>query len=97
MDTATLIKLLNVAALMAIKLAMGMQGKFGAVMGSTRPLRRLVLCLFANYVMVPAVTVGLLYLFQANPMVWVSFLVLARPTLPSWPGMADLPVSRARS
>jgi bile acid:Na+ symporter, BASS family len=77
MDTAALIKLLNVTALIAIMLAMGMQVKFQAVMGSTRPLRRLALCLFANYVLVPAVTVGLLYLFQANPMVWVGFLVLA--------------------
>jgi BASS family bile acid:Na+ symporter len=76
-DTAALIKLLNVASLMAIMLAMGMQVKFAAVLGSTRPLRRLVLCVLANYVLVPAVTVGLLYLFQANPMVWVGFLVLA--------------------
>jgi BASS family bile acid:Na+ symporter len=77
MDTATLIKLLNVIALMAIMLAMGLQVKFEAVTGSTRPLRRLILCLLANYVLVPAVTVGLLYLFQSNPMVWVGFLVLA--------------------
>src|SRR5262245_57563809 len=75
MDTA--IKLVNITALMAIMLAMGMQVKFEAVMSSTRPLRRVLLGLLANYVLVPIVTLGLLYLFQANPMVSVGFFVLA--------------------
>ena len=46
-----------------------------AVLGP--PSRLLVLGLIANYVIVPAVTVGLLLLFQADPMVSAGFLILA--------------------
>ena len=38
---------------------------------------QLLLGLFANYVLVPAVTFGLLCVFQANPMVSVGFFILA--------------------
>jgi bile acid:Na+ symporter, BASS family len=75
META--IKLLNVVALMAIMLAMGLQVKFDAVMASTRPVRRVLLGLVANYVLVPIVTLLLLQVFQANPMVSIGFFVLA--------------------
>lgn len=75
META--IKLLNVTALMAIMLAMGMQVKFEAVMASTRPVRRVLLGVLANYLLVPIVTLVLLHAFQANPMVSVGFFVLA--------------------
>jgi BASS family bile acid:Na+ symporter len=72
-----MITLLNVTALVTIMLAMGMQVRFEAVMASTRPLHRVGLGLLANYVLVPIVTLGLLYLFRANPMVSVGFFVLA--------------------
>ena len=75
META--IKLLNVTALIAIMLAMGLQVKFEAVMASTRPLHRVFLGLLANYVLVPIVTLVLLHLFHANPLVAVGFFVLA--------------------
>lgn len=75
MDTA--IQILNVAALMAIMLVMGMQVKFEAVMASTRPLFQVLLGLLANYVLVPIVTLVLLHLFGANALVSVGFFVLA--------------------
>jgi BASS family bile acid:Na+ symporter len=77
MDTALVVQLLNVTALITIMLAMGMQVKFEAVMASTRPLHRVLLGLIANYVLVPIVTLILLHLFQANPMVSIGFFVLA--------------------
>jgi predicted Na+-dependent transporter len=46
-------------------------------MASTRPLERVLLGLLANYVLVRVITLGLLYLFQANPMASVGFFVLA--------------------
>jgi BASS family bile acid:Na+ symporter len=77
LDTAALITLLNVIALVAIMLAMGMQVKFQAVTASVRPVHRVALGMLANYVLVPAVTVGLLVLFQAPPLVAAGFLILA--------------------
>ena len=76
-DTSRLVALLNVSALVTIMLAMGLQVTFEDVLLSARRPRQLLLGLFANYVLVPAVTLGLLYIFQANPMVSVGFLILA--------------------
>lgn len=77
MTTANIVVLLNVTALATIMLAMGMQVKFTAVRDSVRPIYRVVLGLIANYGLVPAVTVLLLYAFQADPMVSAGFLILA--------------------
>jgi BASS family bile acid:Na+ symporter len=76
-DPQRLVALLNVTALVAIMVSMGLQVRFEAVLASTRPALRVVLGLFANYVLVPAVTVGLLNLFQADAMVSAGFLILA--------------------
>jgi BASS family bile acid:Na+ symporter len=75
--TPSLITLLNVTALETIMLSMGLQVKFEDVLDSARPARLLVLGLLANYGIVPMVTLGLLWLFQANPMVSVGFFILA--------------------
>jgi BASS family bile acid:Na+ symporter len=72
-----LISLLNLTALVAIMLSMGLQVKWQAVMTSARPVLLVVLGLFANYLLMPAITLGLLYLFQADPMVSAGFLILA--------------------
>jgi BASS family bile acid:Na+ symporter len=76
-ETTTLIALLNVAALVTIMLSMGLQVNIQDILASARPARPLVLGLLANYVIVPIVTLGLLSLFQANPMVSVGFFILA--------------------
>ena len=69
--------LLNVTALVAIMLSMGMKVTLESLLSSAHRRRLLVLGLIANYVIVPAVTVGLLLLFQAHPMVSAGFLILA--------------------
>jgi BASS family bile acid:Na+ symporter len=76
-NTPTFVALLNVFALVTIMLAMGLQVKFQAVTGSVRPAHRVALGMLANYVLVPAVTVLLLYLFGAQPLVSAGFLILA--------------------
>jgi BASS family bile acid:Na+ symporter len=72
-----LINLLNVAALVTMMLSMGLQVTVEDVFASARPMRVLLLGLLANYVMVPLVTLCLLYLFRPDPMVSVGFFVLA--------------------
>jgi len=72
-----LISLLNVLALVTIMLSMGLQVNIQAVLDSVRPARLVLVGMLVNYVVVPAVTLGLLYVFQADPMVSVGFFVLA--------------------
>jgi BASS family bile acid:Na+ symporter len=77
MDTAILIKLLNVTALMAIMLSIGMQVQYEQVMASVRHTRLVASGIVVNFVLVPLITIGLLYCFQAPPLVSVGFLILA--------------------
>ena len=77
MNLASLVKFLTVAGLVAIMLSMGLTVEFGEVAASVRKPRLMVLGVVANFLLVPAVTIGLLYLFGANPMVAVGFLILA--------------------
>jgi BASS family bile acid:Na+ symporter len=77
MDTPALIKLLNVVALIAIMLAIGLKVTFSQVMKSARHIRLVILGIIANFVLVPLVTVGLLRAFDASPVVAAGFLILA--------------------
>src|SRR5262245_23042093 len=47
------------------------------LVGVVRNGRLVARALLANYVLVPAATVGLLFLFDAQPMVSAGFLILA--------------------
>jgi BASS family bile acid:Na+ symporter len=86
-----LIALLNVTALVTIMLSMALRVSVRDVLDSARRLRLLVMGLLANYVMVPIVTLGLLHLFRANPMVSVGFFVLAVcPGAPIGPPITSL-------
>jgi bile acid:Na+ symporter, BASS family len=76
-DTPNVINLVNVVALVTIMLSMGLQVKWQAVTASTRPVLLVLLAVFANYLLVPPVTLALLYLFQADPMVSAGFFILA--------------------
>ncbi len=58
-------------------LSMGLKGRVEDVAASLRKLRLVVAGLVANYVLVPAATIALLYLFDADVMVSVGFLILA--------------------
>jgi bile acid:Na+ symporter, BASS family len=98
-DTSKLISLLNVTALVAIMLSMGLQVKVEEVVASARPASRLVLGLVANYIIVPGITIGLLYAFQADAMVSMGFFILAAcpgaPIGPPITGIArgDIPLA----
>jgi BASS family bile acid:Na+ symporter len=72
-----MIALLNIAALFTMMLSMGMRVRLDELLASARRMRLLALGVLANYILVPAVTVGLLILFQADPLVSAGFLVLA--------------------
>jgi BASS family bile acid:Na+ symporter len=76
-DTQRLVGLINVTALVAIMLAMGLQVTVAAVAASARAAGRVALGLAANYVLVPAATLALLYLFRPDPRVAAGFLILA--------------------
>jgi BASS family bile acid:Na+ symporter len=77
MRTSTIITLLNVSALCAIMLSMGMKVTLDSLLATARRTRLLVLGLLASYVLVPTVTVGLLCLLQTSADVSVGFLILA--------------------
>ncbi|MGE5195203.1 MAG: bile acid:sodium symporter family protein [Deltaproteobacteria bacterium] len=77
MNLASLVNLLTVAGLIGIMLSMGLKVKFEEVAASIRKPRLVVLGVVANFVLVPAVTIALLYLFDTVPLVSVGFLILA--------------------
>src|SRR5262245_32527050 len=99
MDTATLVKLLNIIALIAIMLSIGLTVKFEQVVASARHIGLMVAGLVANFVLVPLVTVGLLHLLQAPFLASAGFLILAvcpgAPVGPTFTGIAKGDVSLA--
>lgn len=72
-----LINVLVTITLIEMMLAIGMSVTFADLLGVARDWRLLARAALANYVCVPAATVGLLLLFDARPMVAAGFLVLA--------------------
>ena len=99
MDTASLIKLLNVAALVTIMLSIGLAVKFEHVAKSVKQVWPVIFGLIANFVLVPLVTVALLAAFQPDPLVSAGFLILAvcpgAPLGPAFTGIAEADVSLA--
>jgi bile acid:Na+ symporter, BASS family len=77
MDTAILVKLLNVIALVTMMLSIGLTVKYEQVVAAAMRTRLVVLALVANFVLLPLVTIGLLAGFQAPPLVSAGFLILA--------------------
>lgn len=77
MSAPRLIVVVNLTALVAMMFSMGLRVRLVDLLVSVRPARRLVLGLLANYLLVPAVTVGLLVIFRADAMVSAGFLILA--------------------
>lgn len=77
MNLATLARLLMLSGLIGIMLSTGLKVKLPDVMASLRQPRRVVLSLIANFLLVPAITLGLLKWFDADPLVSAGFLILA--------------------
>jgi BASS family bile acid:Na+ symporter len=76
-DTQKLVSLINVTALVAIMLSMGLQVTVADLVASARSVGRVALAVIGNFVLVPALTLLLLGLFRPEPMVGVGFLILA--------------------
>lgn len=72
-----LINLLVIITLVEMMATIGLGVSFAEVLAVLRDRRLIVRAALANYVCVPAVTVGLLYLFAPHPMIAVGFLILA--------------------
>jgi BASS family bile acid:Na+ symporter len=77
MSVHQLTNVLVTVTLIEMMAATGLDVTFGDLAHVARDWRLVVRAALANYVLVPAATVGLLFLFGAQPMVAVGFLVLA--------------------
>jgi BASS family bile acid:Na+ symporter len=99
MDTASLVKGLNVIALVAIMLSIGLKVGCQQIVASARDIRLVAASILANFVLVPLVTAGILYCFQAPPLVSAGFLILAvcpgAPVVPPFTGIAKGDVALA--
>ena len=91
MDTAALTKWLNLVALIAVMLSIGLKVSVHQIVVAARDLPVVLRSVAANFVAVPLVTVGLLYLFDAAPLVSAGFLILAVcPGAPVAPRFAEI-------
>jgi BASS family bile acid:Na+ symporter len=72
-----LINILVTITLFEMMVAIGLSVTFVDLVGVARNLRLITRAALANYVCVPAATIGLLMLFSAQPMVAAGFLILA--------------------
>jgi BASS family bile acid:Na+ symporter len=86
-----LINLLVMLTLIEMMAAIGLSVTLAELAGVARNVSLLLRAALANYVCVPAVTVGLLLLFDAPPLVAVGFLILAAcPGAPFGPPLAAI-------
>src|SRR5262245_32726163 len=99
MGLAALTHQLMAAALAAMMLSMGLKVEFQEVIESARQIRLVALTLLANFVLVPLVTVGLLYSLGTDAMVSAGFFILAvcpgAPIAPPFTAIAKGSVSSA--
>ena len=77
MTIERLINILVTITLIEMMVAVGLSVAFADLISVAKNARLLVQATIANYVLVPAVTVGLLLLFLSHPMVSAGFLILA--------------------
>lgn len=77
MDLATLTKPLTAAGLIATMLVIGLKVRWAEVVAAANQVQLVALALIANFLLVPAVTGGLLWLFHPEPMIAAGFLILA--------------------
>jgi len=77
MSLNQIINLLVTITLIEMMAAIGLNASFKDVVVVAKKWRLMGKALVANYVIVPAITVGLLYVFKPHPMVAVGFLILS--------------------
>jgi len=99
MSVDRLINLLVIVTLIEMMVTVGLRVTFAEVTATAKDRRLVARALLANYLLVPAVTIALLLLFRANPLVAAGFLVLAvcpgAPFGPPFTGIArgNVPVA----
>jgi BASS family bile acid:Na+ symporter len=72
-----LTQILNIALLVAMMVGIGLKTEIGQVMLTLRQTSLVIRSVAANFLLVPLITAGLLYLFHAQPMASAGFMVLA--------------------
>src|SRR5262245_13488089 len=77
MTTDQLINVLVTVTLIEMMAAIGLRVTLADLVGVARNWRLVARATLANYVVVPAVTVGLLLWFDPHPMIAAGFLILA--------------------
>jgi BASS family bile acid:Na+ symporter len=77
MSLDQLVNLLVTITLVEMMVALGLGVTFAELAGVVRNWRLVARAALANYICVPAVTVGLLFLFNPHPAVAAGFLILA--------------------
>ncbi|MFM2093712.1 MAG: Pantothenate precursors transporter PanS [Planctomycetota bacterium] len=91
MDLATLTKSMTFVALIVTMLATGLGVRWTEVLAAAKQVRLVLLALSANFLFVPAATVGLLWWFHPEPMIAAGFLILAAcPGAPVGPLFASI-------
>src|SRR5262245_46298269 len=92
MTTDQLINLLAAVTLVEMMVAIGLGVTFAEVLAVARNAPLVVRAVVANYVGVPAAAVGLLLLFDAQPLIAAGFLIAAvcpgAPYGPPFTGLA---------
>jgi BASS family bile acid:Na+ symporter len=96
---AAFINVLTLVGLVAAMSAIGLSVPLTEVIAAARQIRLVVFALAANFVFVPLVTLGLLWLFKPEPLVGAGFLILAvcpgAPVGPLFAGIAKADVPSA--
>ena len=77
MSLDRLINILVMVTLFQMMVTIGLRVTFADILDTAKKWRLVLRAGLANYLYVPAVTIVLLILFQANPMVAAGFLILA--------------------
>ena len=99
MSLDRLINILVTITLIEMMVLIGFRATFSELVQTARNWRLVAQALAANYVLVPGVTVALLILFEATPMVSAGFLILAvcpgAPYGPPFAGIARADVATA--
>src|SRR5260370_39584187 len=77
MPLASIANLLILLGLIAVMLSMGLAVKFEDVLASARKPRLVVSGLLANFLLIPVCTIGLLRVYDPDPMVSAGFPIFA--------------------
>lgn len=77
MDFLTIVKAMAALSLVSLMFWMGLKARFEDVLASTKNFKLIGLGFLANFILVPILTLGLLYIFSSDNLVCVGFLVIA--------------------